>query len=111
MNISPFKNSVWVYRIFDITDEIDLRGVERILSPEKPTSRMRLSRVRPKSIHIGNPPVTVELGSSDIHLNGDSYEVIVSARIYDLGVVSLVLKIGLPEDISYQELRGFSVPA
>ncbi len=109
MNISSFKNSVWVYRIFEITDEIDLRNVERVLSPEKPTSRMRLSRVRPKSIHIGNPPVTVDLGSRELYLNGEPYPVTASARIYDLGVVSLVLKIGLTEDINYEKLRDLSV--
>ncbi len=109
MNNSASKNSVWVYRIFDITDEIDLRSVEHILSPDKPTSRMRLSRVRPKSIHIGNPPVTVELGSRELNLNGLPYQVIVTARIFDLGVVSLVFKISLPEGISYSELRELSV--
>ncbi|WP_418790811.1 hypothetical protein [Phosphitispora sp. TUW77] len=109
MNNSVFKNWIWVYRIFDITDEIDLRNVERILSPEKPTTRLKLSRVRPKSIHIDNPPVTVELGSRELQLNGNPYQVTASARIFDLGVVSLVLKIRLTEDICYQELRNFSV--
>ncbi len=103
------SNAIWMYRIFDITDEIDLRKVEETLSPAKPTSRLRLSRVRPKSIHIDNPPVTVELGSRDLFLNGSRYEAAATARIFDLGVVSVVLKISLPERIQYEQLKDLAV--
>ncbi len=102
-------NSIWMYRIFDIADEINLRKVEETLSPAKPTSRLRLSRVRPKSIHIDNPPVTVDLGIRELYLNGSAYEGSATARIFDLGVVSIVLKIGLPENIQYEHLRDLSV--
>lgn len=101
--------AVWVYRIFDITEEIDLGVVERILSPEKPTSRLKLSRVRPKSIHIDNPPVTVELGGRELLLKGNVYPAIAAARIFDLGVVSIVLKIKLPDSINFELLQDLSV--
>ncbi len=103
------SNSIWMYRIFDITDEINLRKVEDTLSPEKPTSRLRLSRVRPKSIHIDNPPVTVELGSRELVLDGLTYNGTAVARIFDLGVVSIVLKIMLPENLEYILLNNLSV--
>lgn len=103
------SNYVWVYRIFDIAEEIDLRKVEKILSPEKPTSRLRLSRVRPKSIHIDNPPVSVDLGSRDLVLDGKDYTVTASARIFDLGVVSIILKIPLVNELEYAEVLDFSV--
>ncbi|PKM83144.1 MAG: hypothetical protein CVU89_01970 [Firmicutes bacterium HGW-Firmicutes-14] len=102
-------NSIWIYRIYDITEEIDLRRVEEKLSPDKPTSRLRLSRVRPKSIHIDNPPVTVELGSSKTVLNGSEYHSTATARIFDLGVVSIVLKLDLDPHIKYEQLRDLSV--
>lgn len=103
------SNSVWLYRIFDITEEINLREVERTLSPAAPTSRLKLSRVRPKSIHIDNPPVTVELGGTELALNGANYSVTAVSRIFDLGVVSIVLRIHLPEGLSYESLRDLSV--
>jgi len=103
------NNSVWVYRIYDIADEIDLRQVERTLSPDKPTTRLKLSRVRPKSIHIDNPPVSVDLGNATINLNQYSYQLSAHARIFDLGVVSVVLKIQLPAAIKYEDVLDLSV--
>ncbi|HEX3032086.1 MAG TPA: hypothetical protein VHS59_07575, partial [Bacillota bacterium] len=103
------SDSIWIYRIYDITEEIDLHSVETILAPAKPTSRLRLSRVQPKSIHIDNPPVTVELGPTTVTIAEKAYQATASARIYDLGVVSIILKIQLPASTSYQELAGLSV--
>lgn len=102
-------NSVWMYRIYDITDEIDLKAVEQILAPEKPTNRLHLSRVQPKSIHIDDPPVTVELSSTDILIGESSYRGIVTARIFDLGVVSIVIKLQLSPGMSYEKIRELSV--
>lgn len=103
------SDSVWIYRIFDITDEIDLKSVEQILAPEKPTSRLRLSRVQPKSIHIDDPPVTVELSNTEMDLGEHSYQGRVSARIFDLGVISILLRLKLAPDTSYEEVRDLSV--
>ncbi|MHB9094267.1 MAG: hypothetical protein ACYC21_06310 [Eubacteriales bacterium] len=103
------SDSVWIYRIYDITDEINLKSVEQILAPEKPTSRLRLSRVQPKSIHIDNPPVTVELSNTDISIAEHRYPGTVLARIFDLGVISIVLKVELPPGTSYEELKDLSV--
>lgn len=102
-------NSVWVYRIYDITEEINLKSVEQVLSPEKPTSRLRLSRVQPKSIHIDNPPVTVELSNTEVNIAGQCCPGTVSARIFDLGVISIVLKIKLPLHATYAELVELAV--
>lgn len=103
------NNSVWVYRIYDIAEEIDLRHVERVFSHDKPTTRLKLSRVRPKSIHIDNPPVTVDLGSMELNLSRTDYQATASARVFDLGVISIVFRIQLPDDLVYQELQDLSV--
>lgn len=103
------SNSIWIYRIYDINEEINLKSVEQILAPAKPTRRLRLSRVQPKSIHIDNPPVTVDLDYIDITLAGTRYSAFVSARIFDLGVVSIILKIQLPDGTSYEELQKASI--
>lgn len=102
-------DSVWVYRIYDITDEINLKSVEQVLAPEKPTSRLRLSRVQPKSIHIDNPPVTVELSNTEVSIAERHYPGTVSARVYDLGVISILLKIEIPSHYTYQELVDLAV--
>jgi hypothetical protein len=50
------KNSILVYRLFDIAEEINLEQIEEILTREHQASRMRLSRIRLKSIQFKNPP-------------------------------------------------------
>lgn len=103
------KDSLWLYRIFDVAEEFDLESVEKSLSVEKTISRMRLSRVKSKSIQIDDPPVYVEMGSietsiCDFHLYGS-----ISAKVYNFGIVSILLRLTLPENISYDELKKLSL--
>ncbi len=102
-------NAILLYRLYDVADEINLELVEKIFSAEKPTSRLRLVRVPPKSIHIENPPVGVELGSDRVTLGGVDYQVHFSARVYDLGVVSIIMRIGLPPESRYEEIKRLSL--
>ena len=69
--------------------------MEQILAESKPTARLRLSRIRPKSIHIPNPPVTAELGEEELFLLNERYSVKFTAKIYDLGVISIILRLNL----------------
>lgn len=102
-------NFICLYRIFDIAEEINLGKVEELLSTTKPTSRMKLSRVKSKSIHIPNPPVTVELDREQRHIDGRPYRINYSARVYDLGVISVIMRISLPPDCSYEQLHRLAV--
>ena len=103
------RTAVLLYRLFDVADEINLELVEKILSMEKVTSRLKLSRVSPISIHIENPPVGVELGNDRIAFGGSEYEVSFYARIYDLGVISIIMHIFLPSDFGYEDFKQFAV--
>jgi len=103
------SNSVWVYRLYDTAEEIKLHRVEEILSQEHQTSRMRLSRIRPKSIQFKNPPVSVELGEIPVTLRNRIYDAQFTARIYDLGVIVIIMRIPLPSGISYEDVRDLAV--
>ncbi|WP_027365879.1 hypothetical protein [Desulfotruncus alcoholivorax] len=103
------RTAVLFYRLFDVADEINLELVERILSMEKVTSRLKLSRVPPKSIHIENPPVGVELGNERIVFGGSEYEVSFFARIYDLGVISIIMQIFLSPGLCYENFKQFAM--
>ncbi|MFZ5634415.1 MAG: hypothetical protein ACOY40_16400 [Bacillota bacterium] len=102
-------NFFYLYRIFDVAEEIKLDRVEKLLSQIKPTSRMRLSRVKPKFIHIPNPPVMVELGEEARFFNGQSYSVNYFARVYDLGVISVIMRISVPPDYDYSRIHSLAV--
>jgi len=103
------NNFVYLYRIFDVAGEIRLDKVENLLSQIKPTSRMRLSRIKPKSINIPNPPVTVELGEDSLVFNQDPYAINYLARVYDLGVISIAMRISVPRDYDYDRIHRLAV--
>ena len=96
------QNSIWLYRLYDVAEEIRLDLVEQILVNSKPTARLKLSRVRPKSIHIPNPPVTVELEEEKINLLEQVFPARFTAKIYDLGVISIIMRILLPQYYNYK---------
>jgi len=95
------KNSIWVYRLFDIAEEIRLEQVEKILA-QRQAARMRLSRIRPKSIQFKNPPIAVELGEDTVAAGGRSLNVSFTGKVYDLGVIAIIMRIPLLEGAAYQ---------
>lgn len=101
-------NAVLVYRLFDVAEEIDLNRVEEVFAQEKVT-RLRLSKVKPKSMQFRNPPVTMYLEGDRLTIGGRTYPTSVYARAYDFGVISIVLRLPLPADLSYNELLNLAV--
>ncbi|MBC7105235.1 MAG: hypothetical protein H5T97_04795 [Firmicutes bacterium] len=103
------QTSLWLYRLYDIADEIALDRVEGILGQEKPVSRLRLARVRPEAIVLRNPPVAVELGEGQFVLGGEAYRAAYGARIYDLGVVSIIVRLTVPPGDPYGGMRKLAL--
>lgn len=103
------SNSVLLYRLFDVAEEISLEQVEKNLARRRPTSRLRLARARPRAIHIPNPPVTVELGDERIRLGRQDFSVNFTAKVYDLGVISLLMQIILPPETGYDKIRDLAI--
>ena len=88
------NTSMIVYRLYDVADEINLDLAQALwTSRNKIASRLRLDRVSTKSIAFQNPPVLVELGSHELEFNGKTYLTEIKARIFDIGVISLILRI------------------
>lgn len=102
--------SIIVYRLFDIADEINLDHVQALWAARnKIASRLRLERVSPNAIAFKNPPVTVELGSHEVELNNTTLLAEISARIYDIGVISVIVNFELAEDITYNEYLDLAI--
>lgn len=102
------QNSIWLYRLYDVAEEINLDTVENILAHQKPTARLNLKRIRPKSMQFKNPPVSFELDLTDINLLGQDYRTFVSGRVYELGVISIIFRIQLPEEVDMHNLTNLS---
>lgn len=105
---AQMRGSVWLYRLYDIAQEINLVQAEEILAAEKPVSRLRLSRVRPKALEFKNPPLTVELEGQPFHAGKWQFATAPSSRLYDFGVLSIVIRLLLPDDFGYSELQELS---
>ncbi|MCL6638702.1 MAG: hypothetical protein K6T80_03355 [Firmicutes bacterium] len=103
------RNAIWIYRLFDVAEEIKLDVVERILSHNRQTSRMILSRIRPKSIRFKNPPVAVELGEHPVSTGSRRFSALFTAKVYDLGVIAIIMRIPLPDGAGYGEIRKLAV--
>uniref|UniRef100_A0A7C2E1V4 DUF155 domain-containing protein n=1 Tax=Ammonifex degensii TaxID=42838 RepID=A0A7C2E1V4_9THEO len=103
------RGSIWLYRLYDVAQEIDLLRAEELLAAEKPVSRLKLSRVRPKALEFKNPPLTVELAGRPFRLGKREFPTAPGARLYDFGVISVVIRLLLPENFGYGELRELSV--
>lgn len=104
------NSSIYLYHLFDVADEINLNLVEALwTSRNKIASRLRLEKVSPQSITFKDPPVLVELGSHELTLAGQEYLTEVKARIFDIGVVSLIFHLDVPEDITYTQYRDLAI--
>ncbi len=102
--------SMIVYRFFDVADEINLDLVQALwTSRNKIASRLRLDRISTKSIVFSNPPVLVELGSHELTFNGKTYLTEVKARIFDIGVISIILRIQFEDDVTEEEYMNMAL--
>jgi len=89
-----------LYRLFDVADEIDL---SRLATP-----RLRLSRARLGAVRFENPPAEMELGVRSVEgLSG-----LLTARLYEFGVVSLSFRIHLGERVPWETFveKGLRIP-
>lgn len=94
---------IWVYRLYDVAQEIDLSQIEAMLFRDHPMRRMRLTKVRSKALSFKNPPLTFQLPASSVTLQRHEIPVQVSGKLYDFGVLSISMRL-IIEDASYDEL-------
>lgn len=79
------------YRIYDIGREIDLNWLERALAQSYFTARTSFVRVKPKSIMIEEPPLSILMHPVRVERDGRAFEFSVVARVYDIGAISFCL--------------------
>lgn len=82
-------------RLFDIAYAIDLAKAEAIWAAKARTgsSRSQLSATPAKAVAFEVPPVLLNLDTVSLRLDGRERAAAVSARLYDFGVVTLMLRI------------------
>lgn len=94
--------SLFAYRVYEIGDEIDLARAEALV--KQAATRLKLSREGSQYLELPNPPLTVNLGTRPLALKSGVMSVEATARVFDHGALSVMLKVPLPPRLPWDEL-------
>jgi hypothetical protein len=95
--------TVYVYRLFDVADAVDLAAAEAVVSA--PKSRLRLEGAQSSSaLEFPRPPLHLGLGARDVLLASGALAAEASAHVFDYGVISILYKLPIPPGASLAEL-------
>lgn len=98
---------ILLFRLYDVANEIDLIKVEEIL--QKEAKRIAIKRKRfGKAFEFANPPVSFQLKSIDIALDGTPFVANTYSKAYEYGVLSIILEVTL-SDLSIESLRSIAM--
>ena len=100
------RGAATLYRIHDVGYSIDLERAAAILAARTP-ARIRPERREAEAIRIANLPITIALGASRLTADGHGYDVELSARIFDFGVVSLRMRVVAPGEMIWADFIDF----
>ena len=97
-DLSVTTGHILALRLFDIAYAIDLAKAEALWTKHAAgrTSRTRLTSTPPKAVSFGVPPLAMVLDPVTITLESGPVEVIMTARLYDFGAVTLALRLPTP---------------
>ncbi|MDX8551030.1 hypothetical protein KHC33_09520 [Methanospirillum sp. J.3.6.1-F.2.7.3] len=99
-------DAIRFFRIYDIGREIDIQNLETALARSYYTARTNFQRIKPKSIRIEDPPLLLRMHPTEVIISGLRYDLQVSARIFDIGAISICFVYEIDEsknDISFEE--------
>ncbi|MCE9668332.1 hypothetical protein LY474_10965 [Myxococcus stipitatus] len=96
------KAHILCYRTFDIAEELDLERARRALSED--TRRLKLSRENSQYLELPNPPLAYELGRRPLALRDGPITVDATARLFDHGAASIILRVPVTPGTSLEQL-------
>jgi hypothetical protein len=95
------RAALHLYRIFDISNSIDIERGRTLLAA--PSARVRPVVSRGGNIEIPQLPLELSLGEASLVLAGKQFSAQLYARIYDLGILAFRLVIALPEALTWDD--------
>lgn len=109
LNAAPLifdKAHVLCYRTFDIAEEIDLEKARRVLTAD--TRRLKLGRENSQYLLLPNPPLAYELGRRPLALRQGPVTVDVTARLFDHGAASIILRVPVAPGTTLEQLTALA---
>lgn len=101
------RGHLLVYRLFDVAEEVQMSQLEQLLRASRGPDRFRVPRFIDRGIVVKRPPVSFDLGSVALPLpgpHGQELRAEVLCKIRDIGVLSLIYQIPIPENSSFDDL-------
>lgn len=94
-SLAVASGAIIAYRLYDVAYEIDLTKAEENWARTVRTgsSRGRLAMTPPKAVAFGVPPVGLGLGPIILDLPNGHVQALVTARLFDFGVIALTLRV------------------
>src|SRR5512145_3534551 len=94
---------LFIYRLFDVADSIDLSRAEQLAGA--PKSRLALEGAGSgTAFEFPRPPLHLVLGRREIRVGGEAREAEASAHLMDTGVASILYKIPIAPGTALGEL-------
>jgi hypothetical protein len=104
MSVRVKKGSVFVYRIFDIAEEINIPKAEACLKDIRGRDSFKVPKFIDRGIVVKSPPVAFGLGEVEIKLEGGTHTAHVLGKVREYGVLSLIYQIPIKEGTEWQSL-------
>src|SRR5574341_1027369 len=98
---------LFVYRLFDVADSIDLSRAEKLAAA--PKSRLALEGAGSgTAFEFPRPPLHLVLGRREVRIGGEAREAEASAHLMDTGVASILYKLAIPSGTTLGDLLPLS---
>lgn len=98
------KGSIHIYRVFDVSEEIDLSLAEKILNDSRRERKIRVPKTIERALIVRSAPLHLSLPDETITTKHFSFTADVSARILDYGVISLLYKLPISQGTDWSTL-------
>lgn len=102
------KASILVYRIFDVSEEINIAKVQAILRDNRGPHRFRVPKFIDRGIVIKNPPVTFGMGEEILRIRDQEVKAEVFVKVRDFGVLSILYQIPIDPGTAWPQLISFA---
>lgn len=102
------RGQVAIYRQYDVADYIDLEAATAAVQ-KATTKRLALRRPPKAQVQMLAPPLSFELGQQRLHIDNRDFAVDCSARVYDFGTISVVLRVNIPVGTTLEALAQQNV--
>ncbi len=101
--LSPYPGKIFVYRVFDIGQDVKLQAIQEKFLAEKAPKRFQLAKSG-RAMIINNAPLALTIETGKLEMNGVSFEYEASAKIWHFGAVSINLQFSIPSTSNWNHL-------